>query len=79
TDIQVEALNTFSQDRLRGSIQADSREEADRIIDNLRQEAANSGTVSGNAEDATNPSDPAPSPPDGQSAEPSDAITQESQ
>lgn len=79
TDIQVEALNAFSQDRLRGSIQADSREEADRIIDNLRQEAESSGTVSGNAEDATNPSDPAPSPPGGQSAEPSDAITQESQ
>lgn len=79
TDIQVDSLNSFSQDRLRSSIQADSREEADRIIDNLRREAESAGTVSGNAEDATAPSDPAPSPPNGQSAEPSDAITQESQ
>lgn len=79
TDIEVGTLNSFSQDRLRSSIQADSRDEADRIIENLRQEADKSGTVSGNAEDATNPSDPAPSPPSSQAVDPSDAITEESQ
>ncbi|MGO3472951.1 MAG: PP2C family protein-serine/threonine phosphatase, partial [Brevibacterium aurantiacum] len=79
TDIEVGTLNSFSQDRLRGSIQADSRDEADRIIDNLRQEADKSGTVSGNVEDAGSPSDPAPSPPSSQAVDPSDAITEESQ
>ncbi|WP_413332582.1 PP2C family protein-serine/threonine phosphatase [Brevibacterium sp. GP-SGM9] len=79
TDIEVGTLNSFSQDRLRGSIQADSRDEADRIIDNLRKESDQSGDVSGNVEDATSPSDPAPSPPDSRSADPSDAITRESQ
>lgn len=79
TDIEVGTLNSFSQDRLRGSIQADSRDEADRIIENLRQEADKSGTVSGNAEDAASPSDPAPSPPSSQAVDPSDAITEESQ
>lgn len=79
TDIEVGTLNSFSQDRLRGSIQADSRDEADRIIENLRQEADKSGTVSGNVEDAASPSDPAPSPPSSQAVDPSDAITEESQ
>ncbi|HCG54616.1 MULTISPECIES: PP2C family serine/threonine-protein phosphatase [Brevibacterium] len=79
TDIEVGTLNSFSQDRLRSSIQADSRDEADRIIKNLRQEADRSGTVSGNVEDSTSPSDPAPSPPSSQAADPSDAITEESQ
>ena len=79
TDIEVGTLNSFSQDRLRGSIQADSRDEADRIIENLRQEADKSGTVSGNVEDSTSPSDPAPSPPSSQSVAPSDAITEESE
>ncbi|MGO2016834.1 PP2C family protein-serine/threonine phosphatase [Brevibacterium aurantiacum] len=79
TDIEVGTLNSFSQDRLRSSIQADSRDEADRIIENLRQEADKSGTVSGNVEDSTSPSDPAPSPPSSQSVAPSDAITEESE
>lgn len=79
TDIEVGTLNSFSQDRLRSSIQADSRDEANRIIENLRQEADKSGTVSGNVEDSTSPSDPAPSPPSSQSVAPSDAITEESQ
>ncbi|MDN5657884.1 PP2C family serine/threonine-protein phosphatase [Brevibacterium sandarakinum] len=79
TDIEVGTLNSFSQDRLRSSIQADSRDEADRIIENLRQEAERSGGVSGNVQDATNPSDPAPSPPSSRTVDPSDAITEESQ
>ncbi|WP_350270078.1 PP2C family serine/threonine-protein phosphatase [Brevibacterium sp. CBA3109] len=79
TDIEVGTLNSFSQDRLRSSIQADSRDEADRIIKNLRQEADRSGTVSGNVKDSTSPSDPAPSPPSSQAVDPSDAITEESQ
>lgn len=84
TDIDVSALNSFSQDRLRGSIPADSRDEANRIVDNLRQEARSSGIVSGNATDTT-PTDPAPSPPTtatpsaGSQIEPSDSITEESQ
>nr|WP_209044059.1 protein phosphatase 2C domain-containing protein [Brevibacterium marinum] len=79
TDIEVGTLNSFSQDRLRGSIQADSRGEADRIIENLRKEAERSGNVSGNVQDATKPSDPAPSPPSSEAVDPSDAITEESQ
>ncbi|SDS37237.1 protein phosphatase [Brevibacterium sandarakinum] len=79
TDIEVGTLNSFSQDRLRSSIQADSRDEADRIIENLRQEAERSGGVSGNVQDATSPSDPAPSPPSSRTVDPSDAITEESQ
>ncbi|MDN6134042.1 MAG: protein phosphatase 2C domain-containing protein [Brevibacterium sp.] len=79
TDIEVGALNSFSQDRLRSSIQADSRDEADRILKNLREEAGKSGSVSGNVEDSTKPSDPAPSPPSSQAVDPSDAITEESQ
>jgi serine/threonine protein phosphatase PrpC len=79
TDIEVGSLNSYSQDRLRGSIPAGSRDEADRIIENLRKEAERSNGVSGNVEDSTSPTDPAPSPPSSKSADPSDAITQESQ
>ncbi|RBP67300.1 protein phosphatase [Brevibacterium sanguinis] len=79
TDIEVGTLNSFSQDRLRGSIQADSRDEADRIIDNLRNESRQAGGVTGNASDGTNPSDPAPSPPTAPTGVPSDSITRESQ
>src|SRR5699024_2754852 len=79
TDIEVGSLNSYSQDRLRGSIPAGSRDEADRIIDNLRKEAERSTGVTGNVEDSTNPTDPAPSPPNSSSADPSDAITRESQ
>lgn len=78
TDIEVGTLNSFSQDRLRSSIQADSRDEANRIIDNLRKESEKSGNVSGNVEDGASPSDPAPSPPSSQAVNPSDAITKES-
>ncbi|TGD12926.1 serine/threonine-protein phosphatase [Brevibacterium sp. S111] len=79
TDIEVDSLNSYSQDRLHGSIPAGSRDEADRIIDNLRKESDRSTGVTGNVEDSTNPTDPAPSPPDSKSADPSDAITRESQ
>ncbi|UVI36136.1 PP2C family protein-serine/threonine phosphatase [Brevibacterium spongiae] len=79
TNIEVGTLNSYSQDRLRGSIPAGSRDEADRIIDNLRKESDRSSGVTGNVEDAANPTDPAPSPPDSKSADPSDAITRESQ
>ncbi|WP_420097878.1 protein phosphatase 2C domain-containing protein [Brevibacterium sediminis] len=79
TDIEVGSLNSYSQDRLRGSIPAGSRDEADRIIDNLRKESDRSSGMSGDVEDSTSPSDPAPSPPDSKSADPSDAITRESQ
>lgn len=79
TDIEVGSLNSYSQDRLRGSIPAGSRDEADRIIDNLRKEAERSTGVTGNVEDSTSPTDPAPSPPNSSSADPSDAITRESQ
>ena len=79
TDIEVGSLNSFSQDRLRSSIQADSRDEVDRIVENLRKESERSGNVAGNVEDTTNPSDPAPSPPNSQSVNPSDAITQETE
>nr|WP_216629634.1 protein phosphatase 2C domain-containing protein [Brevibacterium renqingii] len=79
TDIEVGSLNSYSQDRLRGSIPAGSRDEADRIIDNLRKESERSSGVSGNVEDSTSPTDPAPSPPSSTSADPSDAITRESQ
>ncbi|MGO3178351.1 MAG: protein phosphatase 2C domain-containing protein [Brevibacterium linens] len=79
TDIDVGSLNSYSQDRLRGSIPAGSRDEADRIIDNLRKESDRSAGMSGDVEDSTSPTDPAPSPPDSKSADPSDAITRESQ
>ena len=79
TDIEVGSLNSYSQDRLRGSIPAGSRDEADRIIDNLRKESDRSSGMSGDVQDSTSPSDPAPSPPDSKSADPSDAITRESQ
>ncbi|MGC2939011.1 MULTISPECIES: PP2C family protein-serine/threonine phosphatase [unclassified Brevibacterium] len=79
TDIEVGSLNSYSQDRLRGSIPAGSRDEADRIIDNLRKESDRSSGMSGDVEDSTSPTDPAPSPPDSKSANPSDAITRESQ
>ncbi|SDR87853.1 protein phosphatase [Brevibacterium siliguriense] len=79
TDIEVGSLNSYSQDRLRGSIPAGSRDEADRIIDNLRKESDRSSGMSGDVQDSTSPSDPAPSPPDSTSADPSDAITRESQ
>ncbi len=79
TEIEVDTLNSFSQDRLRGSIQADSRDEANRIIENLRNESRQVGGVTGNAADGTNPSDPAPSPPSGAPVSPSDSITRETQ
>ncbi|WP_166828936.1 PP2C family protein-serine/threonine phosphatase [Brevibacterium limosum] len=79
TEIEVGSLNSYSQDRLRGSIPAGSRDEADRIIDNLRKESDRSSGMSGDVEDSTSPTDPAPSPPDSKSADPSDAITRESQ
>ncbi|WP_375294971.1 protein phosphatase 2C domain-containing protein [Brevibacterium sp.] len=79
TEIDVDTLNSFSQDRLRGSIQADSRDEANRILENLRNESRQVGGVSGNAADGTNPSDPAPSPPSSQPVSPSDSITRETQ
>src|SRR5699024_9429003 len=79
TDIEAGSINSYSQDTLRGTIPASSRAAADRIIDNLRTQTERSTGVTGNVEDSTSPTDPAPSPPNSSSADPSDAIPRESQ
>ena len=61
TDIEVSSLSSFTQDRLGQTIPAGSKEDVDRIVDNLRKEASRDSSGDGIQAGVNDGTDPAPS------------------
>ena len=62
TDVAVDDLSPYSQRRIEQTIPASSRADADKLVENLREEAAQNNAKRIAAEASDNSSDPAPPP-----------------